>query len=144
MSEVRSSDLETGLSSSDDRVVSKATSISTPYKAWNSSCSLSKKDEKWIRDIFQFPDFVKIRILSDEERACTYMLMRFVSTRLILPVAFVSLFVLLLGNFFPICILLRCNWCLTLGESLFFAWWYGYLPIRVMSLRGMNSSIFIV
>ena len=121
MSEVRSSDLETGLSSSDDRVVSKATSISTPYKAWNSSCSLSKKDEKWIRDIFQFPDFVKIRILSDEERACTYMLMRFVSTRLILPVAFVSLFVLLLGNFFPICILLRRSWCLTLGESLFLA-----------------------
>ena len=33
MSEVRSSDLEMGLSSSDDRVVSKATSVSTPYKA---------------------------------------------------------------------------------------------------------------
>ena len=33
MSEVRSSDLETGLSSSDDRVVSKATFVSTPYKA---------------------------------------------------------------------------------------------------------------
>ena len=32
MSEVRSSDLETGLSSSDDRVVLKATSVSTPYK----------------------------------------------------------------------------------------------------------------
>ena len=33
MSEVRSSDLEMGLSSSDERVVSKATSVSTPYKA---------------------------------------------------------------------------------------------------------------
>ena len=33
MSEVRSSDLEMGLSSSDDRVVSKATSVYTPYKA---------------------------------------------------------------------------------------------------------------
>ena len=32
MFEVRSSDLETGLSSSDDRVVSEATSVSTPYK----------------------------------------------------------------------------------------------------------------
>ena len=45
MFEVRSRDLETGLSSSDDRVVSKATSIS-----WNISCSLSEKDEKQIRD----------------------------------------------------------------------------------------------
>jgi len=33
LSEVRSSDLETGLSSTDDRVISKATSPSTPYKA---------------------------------------------------------------------------------------------------------------
>ena len=33
MSKVRSSDLETGLSSSDDRVVSKATYVSIPYKA---------------------------------------------------------------------------------------------------------------
>ena len=70
MSEVRLSDLETRLSSSDDRVVSRATSVSTPYKAWNISCSLSEKDEKRIRDRFQFPDFVKIRILSDEEKAC--------------------------------------------------------------------------
>ena len=33
LSEVRSSDLETGLSSTDDRVISEATSPSTPYKA---------------------------------------------------------------------------------------------------------------
>ena len=33
MSKVRSSDLETGLSSSDDHVVSEAISVSTPYKA---------------------------------------------------------------------------------------------------------------
>ena len=33
MSEVRSSDLEMGLSLSDDRVISEATSPSTPYKA---------------------------------------------------------------------------------------------------------------
>ena len=59
MSEVRSSDL----------VVSKATSVSTPYKAWNISHSLSKKDEKRIKNRFQFPGFVKIRIPSDEERA---------------------------------------------------------------------------
>ena len=40
------------------------------YKAWNISCSPSEKDEKWIRDRFQFPDSVKIRIPSDKERAC--------------------------------------------------------------------------
>ena len=52
MFEVRSSDLETGLFSSDDRMISKATSVSTPYKAWTISCSLTGKDEQWIRDRF--------------------------------------------------------------------------------------------
>ena len=50
MFEVRSSDLETMLSSSDDRVVLEATSVSTPYKAWNISCSLIGKDEERMRD----------------------------------------------------------------------------------------------
>ena len=45
MSKVRSSNRETGLSSSDNRMVSEATSVSTPYKAWNISCSLTGKDE---------------------------------------------------------------------------------------------------
>ena len=70
LSEVRSSDLETGLSSTDDRVISEATSPSTPYKAWNILCSLTGKDEKWIRDMIQFPNSVKIRIPCDKERAC--------------------------------------------------------------------------
>ena len=68
--EVRSSELETGLSSSDDRNVPKVTSPSTPYKAWNIQCALLEKDEKQIRDMFQFPDSIRIRILSDEDRAC--------------------------------------------------------------------------
>ena len=67
---MRSSDLETGLSSSDDHVISEATSVSSPYKAWTISCSLTGKDEQWIKDRFQFLDSVKIRIPSDEERAC--------------------------------------------------------------------------
>nr|POE92498.1 hypothetical protein CFP56_37943 [Quercus suber] len=50
MSEVRSSDLEMRLFSFDDRVVSEATSVSTPYKAWNILCSLTGKDEQRIRD----------------------------------------------------------------------------------------------
>ena len=70
--EVRSSELETGLSSSDDRVSPEVTSPSTPYKAWNVPCALSGKDEKWIRDRFQFPDFIKIRILSGEDKACHF------------------------------------------------------------------------
>ena len=45
MSEVRSSALEMGLSSSDDRVTLEATSCSTFYKAWNISCTLTVKDE---------------------------------------------------------------------------------------------------
>ena len=44
--EVRSSELETGLSLSDDRVIPEVTSPSTPYKAWNIQCALLEKDEK--------------------------------------------------------------------------------------------------
>ena len=72
MFEVRSSELEMGLCSSDDHVISKVTSPSIPYKAWNISCSLKGKDEKWIRDRFQFPDLVRIRILSDKDRTCHF------------------------------------------------------------------------
>ena len=50
--EVRSSELETGLSSSEDR---KFTSSSTPYKAWDVCCVLKGKDEGRIRSRFQSP-----------------------------------------------------------------------------------------
>ena len=70
MSEVKSSELETGLSSSDDHVISEVTSLYTLYKAWNISCSLTGKDEKRIRDRFQFPSLVRIRISSDKDRSC--------------------------------------------------------------------------
>ena len=46
MSKVRSSDLDTGLSSFDDRVVSEATYVSIAYKAYNIPCSLMRKDEQ--------------------------------------------------------------------------------------------------
>ena len=72
------------------------------------------------------------------------MLMSFVSMWPILPTAFVSLFILLLGNFFPICILLWRSWCLSLGRSLFLGWWYGCMPMRVMSLKGTYSFTSIV
>ena len=109
MSEVRSSDLEIGLSSFDDRVISEATSPSTLYKAWTISCSLMGKDEQWIMDRFQFLDSLKIRISSDEERAYHSYADEVCFSRPILLVAFISLFIPLLGNFFLICILPRNN-----------------------------------
>ena len=60
--EVRSIELEMGLSSSNDCEVPEVTSPSTPYNAWNIPCALLGKDEKRIRDRFQFPDSVRIRI----------------------------------------------------------------------------------
>ena len=68
--EVRSSELETGLSSSDDHEVPEVTSLFTPYKTWNIQCTLLGKDDKRIGDRFQLPDSVRIRIPSDEDKAC--------------------------------------------------------------------------
>ena len=68
--EVRSIKLETSLSSSEDRGVLEVTSPSTPHKAWGICCSLKEKDEKRIRDRFQFLSFVKIRILDGGYKAC--------------------------------------------------------------------------
>ena len=52
ISKVRSSDLETGLSLPDDHVISEATFVSNPYKAWTILCSLMGKDEQRIKDRF--------------------------------------------------------------------------------------------
>ena len=109
MSEVRSNDLEMELSSFDDLMVSKATSMSTPYKAWNNSCSLMGKDEQQIRNRFQFPNSMKIRIPSDKERACHSYADEVCFSRPILLVAFVSLFIPSLGSFFLICMSPRHN-----------------------------------
>ena len=67
--EVRTSKLETGLSSSKDRGAHKVSSLSTPCKAWSICCSLKEKDEKRIRNRFQFPSLVKVRIPNDDDRA---------------------------------------------------------------------------
>ena len=50
--EVRSSELEMGLSLSDNHKIPEVTSPSTPYKAWDIQCALLEKDEKQIRDRF--------------------------------------------------------------------------------------------
>lgn len=49
---VRSSELDMGLSSSEDYRALEVTSSSTPHKAWGICCSLRGKDEKRIRDRF--------------------------------------------------------------------------------------------
>ena len=53
--EVRPSELEIRLSSSDNCEIPKVSSPSTPCKAWNIECALLEKDEKQIRGRFQFP-----------------------------------------------------------------------------------------
>ena len=67
---VRSSELETGLSSSKDRRAFKVTSLSTFYKAWDVRCVLRGKDKGRIKSRFQFPSSVRVRIPSGDDRAC--------------------------------------------------------------------------
>ena len=68
--EVRSSKLETGLSSSEDHGAFEVTSPSTPHKAWGICFSLKEKDKKRIRDRIQLPSSIKIRIPEGDDRAC--------------------------------------------------------------------------
>lgn len=68
--DVRSSKLETGLSSFDDRGALEVTFSSTPYKAWDIYCALKGKDEGRIRNMFQFPSLVKVRIPDGNDRVC--------------------------------------------------------------------------
>ena len=68
--EARSSELETSLSSSEDHGAFEVTSPSTPHKAWGICCSLKKKDKKMIRDRFQLPSSVNIRIPNGDDKAC--------------------------------------------------------------------------
>ena len=66
---VRSSELETSLSSSEDCRAFEVTSSSTFYKGWDVCCILRGKDEGRIRSRFQFPSSIRVRIPSDDDRA---------------------------------------------------------------------------
>ncbi|KAL0008460.1 hypothetical protein SO802_009962 [Lithocarpus litseifolius] len=68
--EVRSRELKMGLSSSEDHEALEVTSPSTLHKAWGIHCSLKEKDEKRIRDRFQFSSSITIRILNGDNKAC--------------------------------------------------------------------------
>ena len=76
MSEVRSSELEIGLSSSNDLVeVKEDTMVSVPrevraFHALGEVCNLDDKTLSRFRERFQFPERVRVCLPSGEERAC--------------------------------------------------------------------------
>ena len=76
MSEVRSSELETELSSS-DRPVEGDTAVFVPRKvrafhALEEVCGLDADTFSKFKDRFQFPDRVRVRLPREEERACYF------------------------------------------------------------------------
>ena len=76
MSEVRSSELDTGLSSSDEPVEGD-TAVSTPrevraFYALEKVCGLDAKTVARFKERFQFPTRVHVRQTGDEERACHF------------------------------------------------------------------------
>ena len=78
MSEVRSSELEIGLSSNDNLVgVEVDTMLSIPqevraFHALGEACGLDDETLSRFRDRFQFPKRVKVRLPQEEERACHF------------------------------------------------------------------------
>ena len=79
MSEVRSSELDTRLSSSDDLVeVVADIAASDPreiraFHAFGEVCSLDDEMLSRFRSRFQFPDRIKVRLPHREERACHFL-----------------------------------------------------------------------
>ena len=76
MSEVRSSELETGLSSSGEPVEGD-TAVSAPrevraFYALNEECGLDNDTLSRFKDRFQFPKRVRVRLPSKGERACNF------------------------------------------------------------------------
>ena len=80
MSEVRSSELETRLSSSDDPMeVEEDIAVSIPrevrtFHAFREVCSLDDETLSRFKGRFQFPDKVRVRLPHGEERACHFSL----------------------------------------------------------------------
>lgn len=109
--EVRSSELETDLSSSEDRKALKVTFLSIPNKAQDVCCVLKGKDEGRIRSRFQFPSSVRVRIPNNDDRGglAVFTLTRCVSTRLTSSVVFVFPSIPFLRNFLAVCHLLLLN-----------------------------------
>ena len=79
MFEVRSSELETRLSSSDDPVEAKVDVIASDrrevraFHALEEVCALDFDTLSRFRDRFQFPERVRIRLPHEEERTCHFL-----------------------------------------------------------------------
>ena len=76
MSKVRSSELDTGLSSSVEPVEGD-TAVSTPrevraFYALEEACGLDANTIARFKDRFQFPERVRVRRPSDEDKACHF------------------------------------------------------------------------
>ena len=76
MSEVRSSELDTGLSSSGEPTEGD-TAVSTPrevraFYAFEEVCGLDADTVARFKDIFQFPERVRVRQPNNEDRACHF------------------------------------------------------------------------
>ena len=76
MSKVRSSELDTGLSSS-GKLAKGDTAVSTPrevraFYALEEACGLDADTIARFKDRFQFPERVRVRRPSDEDRACHF------------------------------------------------------------------------
>lgn len=76
MFEVRSSDLENGLSSNGD-LVEGDTTVSIPrevraFYALGEVCGLDADTVSSFKDRFQFPEWVRVRRPNDEDRACHF------------------------------------------------------------------------
>ena len=76
MSEVRSNELETRLSSSDDPVEEDTTAstlrVVRVFSALEEECGLDAETLSRFRDRFQFPERVRIRLPHKEKRACHF------------------------------------------------------------------------
>ena len=76
MSEVRSSELETGLSSNGD-LVEGDTAFSTPrevraFRALKKECGLDADTLGRFKNRFQFPERVRVRLPNEKDRACHF------------------------------------------------------------------------
>ena len=78
MSEVRSSELETGLSSSDDPIEAEVDTAASSWReirafhALREECALDTNNLFRFRDRFQFPKGVRVRLPREGEKACHF------------------------------------------------------------------------
>ena len=89
MAKVRSSELETGLSSSGDPkrgdTVVFAPQVVRAFDALKEVCGLDNETVSRFKDRFQFPERVRVRQPTNEDRACHFFLGEICFYRQLLP-----------------------------------------------------------